>query len=146
MKPQKTKKQMEQEALANATEVLKNLCFRKEWVTMQADYELVCFAEKAGKEMAEKQLKSSKFRSIYGEMKRIQMTNNIEKNKASFLLLKPKVSYAYARDKLNEGLILFKLIFDKAFENVTDQNSFNNFCNLFEAIIAYHKTYVENDK
>ena len=81
---------------------------------------------------------NSKIRSIYGEIKRIQM-GKFEQEKASFFLLRPKVAYALGRDDKNRGLQLFKLIFDKACPLVHDQKTYQNFCNLIEAILAYHK-------
>jgi CRISPR-associated protein Csm2 len=68
-----------------------------------------------------------------------------EKEKSSFYLLKPKVAYALGRDERNEGLKLFKKIFDECFEYVTDQKAYLNFCNLMEAILAYHKAYGGKD-
>ena len=64
-----------------------------------------------------------------------------EDGKVSFLLLRPKVAYALARDERNKGLQLFKKIFDDASYHVNDQKSFNNFCDFFEAILAYHKAF-----
>ncbi|HBK29668.1 MAG TPA: type III-A CRISPR-associated protein Csm2, partial [Parabacteroides sp.] len=87
---------------------------------------------------------NSKIRSIYGEIKRIQM-GEFEKEKSSFFLLKPKVAYALGRDEKNQGLKLFKLIFDKCFGNVTNQKSYKNFCGFIEAILAYHKAYGGKD-
>lgn len=116
-----------------------NLEYCNNWITNQADAKLVTFAEEAGKFMAEKKLTNSKIRSIYGEIKRIQMAKDFEIEKASFFLLKPKVAYALGRDKNNEGLHLFKLIFDRATSDVSDKNTYLNFCNLIEAILAYHK-------
>jgi CRISPR-associated protein Csm2 len=112
--------------------------FNAEWIKSGATKETVEFASKVGKYMAKKHLSNSKIRSIYGEIKRIQM-ESFEKDKTSFYLLKPKVAYAYGRDNNNQGLYLFKLVFDNSYQVVTDQNTFDNFCNLFEAILAYHK-------
>ena len=94
--------------------------------------------------MAENGLTNSKIRSIYGEIKRIQM-GEFEKEKSSFFLLKPKVAYALGRDEKNEGLRLFKLVFDKASEYVNSQNTYQNFSNFIEAILAYHKAYGGKD-
>ncbi|MDR0612626.1 MAG: type III-A CRISPR-associated protein Csm2 [Dysgonamonadaceae bacterium] len=116
----------------------KELHYNPEWITKEADDKLVKYAEDSGKFMATKGLTNSKIRSIYGEIKRIQM-GEFEQEKSAFVLLKPKVAYALGRDDRNEGLKLFKLIFDCSSQNVTDQKSFNNFCNFMEAILAYHK-------
>ena len=112
--------------------------YQSKWITSSVDNSLVDYAEKAGKFMAKKGLTNSKIRSIYGEIKRIQMSE-FEKEKSAFILLKPKMAYALGRDANNEGLKLFKEIFDLSSSNVTDQKSFQNFCNFMEAILAYHK-------
>jgi len=114
------------------------LVFNPNWISNGADAELVVYAEKAGDFMAKNNLTNSKIRSIYGEIKRIQM-GDFEKDKSSFFLLKPKVAYALGRDANNEGLKLFKKIFDNVFGYVKDDKSYQNFCNLIEAILAYHK-------
>ena len=106
---------------------------------------MVKYAEELGKFMAEKGLTNSKIRSVYGEMKRIQM-GDFKKDESSFYLLKPKVAYAYGRDKKNEGLKLFKLVFDRCFIDIKDSTTYNNFCNLIEAILAYHKANVDDSK
>lgn len=116
----------------------KELVYNSNWIKQEAAAETVAYAEKAGEFMAKNGLTNSKIRSIYGEIKRIQMSE-FEKEKSSFFLLKPKVAYALGRDEKNEGLKLFKLIFDNASKDVTDQNSYKNFCNFIEAILAYHK-------
>jgi len=112
--------------------------YKSVWIISSADNALVDYAEKAGKFMAKKGLTNSKIRSIYGEIKRIQMSE-FEKEKSAFILLKPKVAYALGRDANNDGLKLFKEIFDLSSANVTDQKSYQNFCNFMEAILAYHK-------
>ena len=128
----------------NATSVFAQLTFDSSWITKEATPSLVEYAEEAGKFMAKNGLTNSKIRSIYGEIKRIQM-GEFEKEKSSFFLLKPKVAYALGRDEKNEGLKLFKLIFDKASENVDSQKSYQNFSNFIEAILAYHKAYGGKD-
>lgn len=120
------------------------LPFQNEWILNGANPSLVSYAEKVGEFLANNGLTNSKIRSIYGEIKRIQM-GEFEKEKSSFYLLKPKVAYALGRDEKNEGLKLFKKVFDKAFESVTDQKSYQNFCNFIEAILAYHKAYGGKD-
>ena len=90
--------------------------------------------------MVKGELTNSKIRNVYGEIKRIQM-GGFEKNKSSFYLLRPKVAYAVGRDKNNVGLNLFKEVFDEAVKYVKDDRTFHNFCNLMEAILAYHKAH-----
>lgn len=127
-----------------AEKMFHNLKFDKSWITDEAAKELVEFAEQAGKFMAQNNLTNSKIRSIYGEIKRIQM-GTFEKEKSSFFLLKPKVAYALGRDNNNQGLKLFKMIFDQCAVYVTNQKSYLNFCNFIEAILAYHKAYGGKD-
>jgi len=118
--------------------------YKSQWITSDADSALVEYAEKAGRYMARKALTNSKIRSIYGEIKRIQMSD-FEKEKSSFILLKPKVAYALGREPNNDGLKLFKEIFDLSSADVTNQKSFQNFCNFMEALLAYHKAYGGKD-
>lgn len=121
-----------------------NAGYQKEWIEKEADAKLPAFAEKMGRFMAENGLTNSKIRSIYGEIKRIQI-GTFENEKASFYLLKPKVAYAVGRDNKNEGLLTFQAVFDKASVSVTDQKTYQNFCNLIEAVLAYHKAYGGKD-
>lgn len=107
------------------------------WFTSGADSDLVKYAEQAGKDLVSNKLTNSQIRRIYGEVKRIQM-GQWEKNKSSFYLLKPKVAYAYGRDK-SAGMKIFKEIFDDSFQYVSDNKSYENFCNFMEAILAYHR-------
>lgn len=132
------KKREYSETKQSAIEVFNSLPFKPEWIGKNADKDLVNFAEAAGIFMAKNGLTNSKIRSIYGEIKRIQM-GDFKKEEPSFYLLKPKVAYALGRDPRNEGLILFKKIFDKCFDYVNDSKSFQNFSNLLEAVLAYHK-------
>ena len=104
--------------------------FNPAWITEQADKSLVEFAGNG--------LTNSKIRSIYGEIKRIQM-GTFEEEKSAFYLLKPKVAYALGREPKNEGLKRFKQIFDDCYDKVVDEMTFKNFCNVLEAILAYHR-------
>ena len=117
-----------------------NLFYQSSWIKSEADKNLVDYAEIAGRQLASKEygLTTSKIRNIYGEIKRIQV-GGFDDNKPSFYLLKPKVAYALGRDNKNKGLILFSLIFNDCFNDVTDKRTYNNFCNFMEAILAYHK-------
>lgn len=114
---------------------------KPEWIKNGANEEMVSFAEKCGRDLASGNLTNSKIRSIYGEIKRIQGAKDFEKTKSSFYLLKPKVAYAQGREPLNMGLKLFKEIFDGAFSLVNDNKTYENFCNLMEAILAYHRAF-----
>jgi len=123
----------------------KELIYNPEWIKKEADEDLIKYAEKAGEFMVKNGLTNSKIRSIYGEIKRIQIST-FEKEKSAFILLKPKVAYAFGREEKNKngGLHLFKLIFDRSSQDVSDQKSYLNFCNFMEAILAYHKSFGGN--
>lgn len=118
--------------------------YDKKWVKTGATPEMVSFAEEQARNMVDNGLTRSKIRNIYGEIKRIQM-GDFEKEKSSFYLLKPKVAYASGRESNNKGLKLFKEIFDQAWMDVTDKKSFQNFCNLMESILAYHRAFGGKD-
>jgi len=141
--PQKEKgnfSNAEQPRESQAERKFKELRYNPEWITKEADEDLIRYAEKAGEFLVKKGLTNSKIRNIYGEIKRIQM-GTFEKEKSAFILLKPKVAYAFGREdrNRNDGIHLFKLIFDRSSQDVSDGKSFQNFCNFMEAILAYHK-------
>ena len=134
---------------------LSQLFFNNRWITEGADKDMNDFAEESGKYMAPKderdkdKLSKSQIRNVYGEIKRIQLKGiNSAEGQSSFVLLKAKVAYAEGRNK-TKGLTLFKLIFNKGWEVVAnngyDSKMYNNFCNLLEAILAYHKAYGGKD-
>ncbi len=114
---------------------------KPEWINVGANEEMVSFAEDCGRKLVDGNLTNSKIRSIYGEIKRIQGVKNFEKSKPSFYLLKPKVAYAQGREPQNNGLRLFKEIFDGASKLVNNDKTYENFCNLMEAILAYHRAF-----
>lgn len=114
--------------------------FKSGWITSGVTKEMVEFAEKIGKEMADNGLTSSQIRNIYGEVTRIKSAG-WKKEETSFYLLKPKVAYALGRDPKNNGLKLFKDFFNKSYDFVSNAETFFNFCNLFEAVLAFHKQY-----
>ena len=125
------------------------LNFNSEWVRKGADNEMIAYTKAAGKIMKNGGLSTSKIRGIFGEIKRIQVGGyDDDKYKMSFFLLQPKVAYAVGREKKSAGrngntigIQIFQDIFDKAARCVTDKNSYQNFCNLMEALVAYHKYF-----
>lgn len=137
------------------------MVFQEKWIKVGADTDMNSFARENGRliagihaDLSEEEVQklgrnverkgdmsNSQIRNIYGEIKRIQMIGNFDKAKTSFYLLKPKLAYAFGRNSSNPGLRLFKKIFDEASQYVIDDKSYNNFCNLMEAILAYHRAY-----
>lgn len=136
-----------------------------QWLKNGIDKKAVDFCEKFGFCLAQftvgyrkngepiiKSLSSNQIRKVYGEIKLIE--NKLGENyrkwdllRSRFLLLKPKMAYSAKRDKTFPAECLHKIlsISIDAIDDINDeeerQNSFNNFCALFEAIIAYHKAY-----
>jgi len=119
--------------------------FKDQWILAGATREMIEFARRAGEFMANKKVSSSQIRNVYGEVKRIQM-KGFDKDSSSFYLLKPKIAYARGRARGNavQGIELFEKIFDKCFNLVKDTPTYENFCKLMEAILAYHKEYSNN--
>ena len=135
---------------------------KPEWIQNGANEEMILFAKTWGREMAgihedlsieevelkkkRKEIKpsgdmsNSQIRNIYGEIKRIQMLGDFEKAKVSFYILRPKVAYAYGRNP-SKGMKIFMNIFDSASSFVKDDKTYQNFCNLMEAILAYHRAF-----
>jgi len=115
----------------------------KDWVKNGITDDAVEEADKIGKELANNKLTTSQIRNIFGEMRRIQM-NGYKKEKASFLLLKPKLAYAVKRNE-NKGTIKFFEVFSAGYDAIdkknddTGQKQFENFMKFLEAILAYHK-------
>lgn len=107
------------------------------WMKEGVNKAAVEFAEQSGKYMAENKLTTSQIRNFYGEIKRIQMSD-FEKCKTSFCLLKPKIAYAVSRQD-NDGIRFFQSFFNKAFAAIDNKEEFDHFCELAEAMLAYHK-------
>lgn len=107
------------------------------WIRKGVDKDAVTFSENSGKYMAQNGLTTSQIRNFYGEIKRIQMSD-FEKCKTSFCLLKPKIAYAVSRQS-NDGIRFFQSFFNEAFPAIDGKKDFDHFCELMEAMLAYHK-------
>jgi len=114
---------------------------------LKGDYNLlVKRAEEFGKYLAkEKKLKTSQFRKIFGEIKKIFMKGFSENTIKDLLLLKPRLSYTAERHKTVRDLrdVLSKMI-DKIV-TANKKEYFENFVNFVEAVLAYHKGYGGRD-
>lgn len=127
--------------------------FESGWISDSITDQTIEYAESLGLRLKEENFTSSQFRNFYGELKRIQLSG-ITKNKTSFLLLKPKLAYAAARSKKDSrkagsGASLFKKHIFKMIEQVKlEENEyerrFKNFCDLVEAVLAFHKAAEES--
>lgn len=133
-------------------EIFSFIKFQNVWVKDKANEQMIDFAEILGKFLSplkkedKSALSNSQIRNVYGEIKRIQMS--IDKNgwdsvNPSFLMLRPKVAYAAGRNR-NLGIVVFKEFFNLAASNVTNKKEYLNFCNLIEAVLAYHRAFGGN--
>jgi CRISPR-associated protein Csm2 len=128
----------------------------KKWITGGITTEAIRFAEDFGKYLAGDKkeargpkLTTSQIRNFFGEVRRIQMQPLAQdRSRTDFLLLQPKLAYAAARAN-NEAAKSFQREMQKALEAVdvnragdseqAIEKRFRNFCDLLEAILAYHK-------
>ena len=94
--------------------------------------EIVTQNKKETKE--EKELTTSQIRNIFDAIQRMQ---KYEENKLQ--LLRPKLAYLAGRHggRVKE----FQELIESSLPLVTDDNTFINFKNFLEAIVAYHKFY-----
>ncbi|MGE5341730.1 MAG: type III-A CRISPR-associated protein Csm2 [Candidatus Omnitrophota bacterium] len=99
---------------------------------------------KDGKKVKVAKLTTSQIRNFFGTVKKIEAKGFDPEGERAFLLLKPKLAYAAKRagnSKLND----LKDVLTKAIDMVIEgddkgkQKRFDCFCNLFEAILCYHK-------
>lgn len=99
---------------------------------------MVKYAENLGKHLKENKVTTSQIRNAYGNMKKLEMSGwNNNRTRREVLLLKPRLAYAAGRH--GNGLTQLKKVMDSAIDAVTDEESFQRFCQFFEAIVAYHK-------
>ena len=130
--------------------------FKTEWISNGISESAVQFAEKFGQYLCDLQdgkrlgrmaMTTSQIRNVFGEVKRIQ-AKGYQKEKSSFLLLRPKIAYAEARVLAKTGksrITDFRSVLDKAHMAVSDEKQFQNFVDFMEAILAYHKAYGGRD-
>ena len=119
----------------------------KAWVTKGITTAGIEFAEKFGLALAtgtdKDKLTTSQIRNFFGEVRRIQMKPLAESH-TDLLLLSPKLAYAAARSG-GAGPQAFQREMQKALVAVNPdeptgrEQRFQNFCDLLEAILAYHK-------
>lgn len=114
--------------------------FQEQWILQGLSHEAIDYTEKLGKELAGKGLTNSQIRNFYSEVKRLQH-RGLEANKSKVLMLRPKFAYASARKEI-KGSKLLNEEMQKALPLAgQSERAFANFCDFFEAILAYHKVY-----
>lgn len=115
------------------------------WITGRIDDKAVEFANKFAEELLAIKndgISTSQFRNIYGELKRIQL-KGLASERTAFHLLLPKIAYAVKRSE-TKGSKAFNEVIKKAHKAVDVEKEgaetrFKNFCDLIEALLAYHK-------
>lgn len=131
----------------------------KDWVLKGINKEAIEFAERFGADLAkmkdgrkDESLTTAQIRNVFGEVRRIQMSNKKKYDESSILLLRPKLAYSARRadrqaveelaDVLSEGLkaVVAEVKDGGEKEKEKEKNKrFENFANFFEAVLAYHK-------
>lgn len=117
--------------------------FNTEWIKKGFDNKTLEFCDEFGEYLVSG-MTSSQIRNYFGEVKRIQM-RGIQKEKSAFYMLKPKLAYLAKRAEKPQTFE-FKKIMDKAHEAVLSDESkleetFKNYIDFLEAILAYHKSH-----
>jgi CRISPR-associated protein Csm2 len=130
--------------------------FSSQWITDGIDEDTVTFADKFGCHLCDLStdnrggrmaMTTSQIRNVFGEVKRIQ-AKGYKEEKASFLLLRPKLAYAEARVIAKSGrsrIQDFRKVMEKAHIAVKNEVHFQNFVDFLEATLAYHKFYGGRD-
>jgi CRISPR-associated protein Csm2 len=129
--------------------------FKGEWISEGMSEDTILFAQNFGEHLCDLQpdkrlgrlaMSTSQIRNFFGEVKRIQarlQERDFSDEKASFLLLKPKLAYAEARVKAKSGqsnISDFRKVIELAHAEVkNDKDQFRRFVDFLEAILAYHK-------
>ena len=106
--------------------------------------DMVQYAQRLGEELKQENVTTSQIRNAYGKMKKLEMAGwEDARTQREVLLLKPRLAYAAGRhgDKRRDqqGLYRLQKVMNEAIDSVTDKESFQRFCQFFEAIVAYHK-------
>ncbi len=91
---------------------------------------------------SEKPLTTSQIRKFFGVIKKIQ-AEGYDKNKVKLAMLEPQLAYAVGKD-IKSGRNQTKILYlyeelSKALRAIKSVEHFQNFVNLLEAIVAYHK-------
>jgi CRISPR-associated protein Csm2 len=110
-------------------------------------------AQAWGKYLVQEKLTTSQIRSIFGEVRRIQMNWSADapSSSAALILLKPKLAYQAQRDaeknRNTEPVRKLQRILEPAIDMVQgDYARFQRFVDFFEAILAYHKAEGGSDR
>lgn len=129
----------------------KPISINLQWITGGIEPQTVTWTEEFAKYLANgrEKLTTSQLRKFFGELKRIQAIGYGDKTKVDFVMLKAKLAYASGRaiKKGRRGEITYGKISDfkdelsRCIDAVNSKESFKNFTNIVESIVAYHKVY-----
>lgn len=115
------------------------------WLIGKINAEAITYSDRFGKYLKENGFTTAQIRKIFGEVKMLQQKGwDKEKTLTALLLLKPKLAYSAKRidkdcaNKFRDFICAGIDVINKA-ENQSEV--FQNFANLFEAILAYHRAY-----
>jgi len=98
---------------------------------------LIKEAKELGKHLKKGKLTTSQIRNVFGSVKKMEMKGF---DQDELLLLKPKLAYAANRPGAKPGTSDLRKVLSTAIDFVGDEEGrFQNFCNFFEAILAYHR-------
>lgn len=99
------------------------------------------FCYKLGEEYVKEKLSTSQIRNIFNEVQDMK-----EYDEVKLQLLRPKLAYIAGRHQKTTPVIKEHLqpMLDAAIE-MTDKDTFKNFKNFLEAIVAYHRYHCEKD-
>lgn len=112
---------------------------------------LVTIADHLGSEFVNAKIGTSQIRNVFSEIKRIQQgwkkDKSFDQLKRDLILLKPKLAYASGR-KVNIGPFKNALedAVDAVINSTKQEDAVDNFFELTEAMVAYHKYYEEEAK
>lgn len=113
-------------------------------VIREADYAtLVASAEELGKTLVEQRLTTSQIRTVFGEVKRLQMRYDEKRLR----MLKPKLAYMAARAGQGGRTLqqVLSAAVDEVFTGEKPEERFRRMTDFFEAVLAYHKAYGGRD-
>jgi CRISPR-associated protein Csm2 len=118
----------------------------EQWVKNGPSPDLLKSTETLGNELQKDGLTTSQIRQVFSKLKNIE-AKGFAQQRTEFMMLKPYIAYAAGRQQKVKGLQVFKNKISKAIDAVFDGDKeaesvrFNNFCKLFEAILAYHRAH-----
>ncbi|MEQ1744628.1 MAG: type III-A CRISPR-associated protein Csm2 [Saprospiraceae bacterium] len=120
---------------------------KQDWMTLCLTDEAVFFAEKFSKHLvtdnpnSKDALTTNQIRNFFGEVRKIQM-GGFEKNKGSFVMLKPRLAFAKVRamkEAKGSRFVDFEQVILELMKNVSEEKHFQNFADMLEAIVAFHR-------